>query len=238
MTVGPFSVIGPRVKIGKGTVIGSHALIEANTTIGENCKIFHGASIGGAPQIMNFEDVSSSVEIGDGTVVREYATIHRSGFEEGVTKVGKNCLLMAYSHLGHDCELGNQVVIVNSTGLSGHVIVEDQAFISGLVGVHQFVRIGRNAMIGGMAGVNQDVLPFSTVEGTPARLLSINAVGLKRANFKPDVRAAIKKAFKIISSRDMNTSQALDKISSEIKMFDEVNYLLNFIKNSTRGVTK
>ncbi len=236
--MGPFSVIGPRTKIGKGTVIGSHTLIEANTIIGENCKIFHGASIGGEPQIMNFEDVPSSVEIGDGTVVREYATIHRSMFKDGVTRVGKNCLLMAYSHLGHDCELGDQVVIVNGTGLSGHVIVENQAFISGLVGIHQFVRIGRNAMIGGMAGVNQDVLPFSTVEGTPARLLSINAVGLKRANFKPNVRAAIKKAFKIISSQELNTSQALEKISLEVEKCDEINYLLNFIKNSTRGVTK
>ena len=134
--------------------------------------------------------------------------------------------------------MGEQVVIVNGTGLSGHVIVEDQAFISGLVGIHQFVRIGRNAMVGGMAGVNQDVLPFSIVEGTPARLLSVNAVGLKRANFKPPIRAAIKKAFKIISSPDLNTSQALKKISSEIEMYDEINYLLNFIKNSTRGVTK
>ena len=238
ITVGPFSVIGPNVKIGRGTVIGSHVLIEANTKIGENCKIFHGASIGGEPQIMNFEDVSSSVEIGDGTVVREYATIHRSGFKDGVTRVGKNCLLMAYSHLGHDCELGDQVVVVNGTGLSGHVIVENQAFISGLVGIHQFVRIGRNAMVGGMAGVNQDVLPFSTVEGTPARLLSVNAVGLKRANFKPNVRAAIKKAFKIISSTDLNTTQAVEKISSEVEMCDEINYLLDFIKNSNRGVTK
>lgn len=238
VTVGPFSVIGPNVKIGRGTVIGSHVLIEANTKIGEKCKIFHGASIGGEPQIMNFEDVSSSVEIGDGTVVREYATIHRSGFKDGVTRVGKNCLLMAYSHLGHDCELGDQVVVVNGTGLSGHVIVENQAFISGLVGIHQFVRIGRNAMVGGMAGVNQDVLPFSTVEGTPARLLSVNAVGLKRANFKPNVRAAIKKAFKIISSTDLNTTQAVEKISSEVEMCDEINYLLDFIKNSNRGVTK
>ena len=238
VTVGPFSVIGRNVKIGRGTVIGSHVLIEANTKIGENCKIFHGASIGGEPQIMNFEDVSSSVEIGDGTVVREYATIHRSGFKDGVTRVGKNCLLMAYSHLGHDCELGDQVVVVNGTGLSGHVIVENQAFISGLVGIHQFVRIGRNAMVGGMAGVNQDVLPFSTVEGTPARLLSVNAVGLKRANFKPNVRAAIKKAFKIISSTDLNTTQAVEKISSEVEMCDEINYLLDFIKNSNRGVTK
>ena len=238
ITVGPFSIIGPNVNIGRGTVIDSHVVIEANTKIGENCKIFHGASIGGEPQIKNFEDVSSSVEIGSGTVIREYATIHRSGFKDGVTRVGKNCLLMAYSHLGHDCELGNEVIIVNSTSLSGHVIVEDQAFISGLVGIHQFVRIGRNSMVGALAGVNKDVLPFSMVEGTRARLISLNAVGLKRANFKPNVRASIKKALKIISSPDLNTTQAVEKISSEVEMFDEINYLLSFIKNSTRGITK
>jgi UDP-N-acetylglucosamine acyltransferase len=238
VSVGPFSIIGRHVQIGKGTVIGPHVLIETNTVIGEGCKIFHGASIGGEPQIMGFEDVSSSVEIGDGTVIREYATIHRSGYKDGVTRVGKNCLLMAYSHLGHDCEIGDQVVIVNGTGLSGHVIVENQAFISGLVGIHQFVRIGRNSMIGGMAGVNQDVLPFSMVEGTPARLLSVNAVGLKRANFKPNVRAAIKTAFKIIAQPDLNTSQSLEKIRLEVEMHEEINHLMDFIKNSTRGVTK
>tara|TARA_Y100001936_G_scaffold190784_1_gene189745 strand:- start:13550 stop:14320 length:771 start_codon:yes stop_codon:yes gene_type:complete len=238
VSVGPFSIIGPEVKIGNGTVIGSHVLIEANTIIGKACKIFQGASIGGEPQIAGFEDVLSSVEIGDGTIVREYATIHRSMFNEGVTQVGENCLLMAYSHLGHDCKIGDQVIIVNGTGLSGHVVVEKQAFISGLVGIHQFVRIGRNSMVGGMAGINKDVLPFSTVEGTPARLLSLNAVGLKRANFKPNVRSAIKKAFKIISRPDLNTSQSIEKISSEVEMHEEITYLLDFIKNSTRGITK
>ena len=236
--MGPFSIIGPNVNIGRETVIGSHVIIEANTKIGENCKIFHGASIGGEPQIMEFQDVSSSVDVGDRTVIREYVTIHRSGLKDGVTRVGKNCLLMAYSHLGHDCELGDRVVVANGTSLSGHVIVENQAFISGLVGIHQFVRVGRNAMVGALAGVNKDVLPFSMVEGTRARLISVNAVGLKRANFKPNVRAAIKKALKIISSPNLNTTQAVEKISSEVEMCDEINYLLDFIKNSTRGVTK
>ena len=145
---------------------------------------------------------------------------------------------MIGAHIAHDCKIGNQVIIVNGTGLSGHVTVEDQAFISGLVGIHQFVRIGRNSMVGGMAGVNKDVLPYSTVEGTPARLLSLNAVGLKRANFKPNVRAAIKKALKIISLPELNTSQSMEKITSEIEMHEEIIYLLDFIKNSTRGVTK
>ena len=236
--VGPFATIGPNVRIGEGTIVGPNVVIEAGTIIGKSCKIFHGASLGGEPQILNFKDLPTSLEIGDGTVVREYVTIHRSGFENGVTRVGGGCLFMAYSHVGHDCEIGSEVVVVNSTALSGHVIVEDKAFISGLVGVHQFVRIGRNAMIGGMARVNQDILPFSTVEGNPARLYSANAIGLKRANFKPDVRAAIKKALNVIAQPDLNTKQAVEKIAVEIEMFDEIQYLIDFIENSSRGVTK
>ncbi|MBT3367208.1 MAG: acyl-ACP--UDP-N-acetylglucosamine O-acyltransferase [Nitrospina sp.] len=236
--VGPFTTIGPNVRIGEGTIIGPNVLIEAGTVIGKDCEIFHGASLGGEPQIFNFKNVPATVEIGDGTVIREYVTIHRSGNENGVTRVGKDCLLMAYSHLGHDCEIGDQVVIVNSTSLAGHVIVEDKVFISALVGVHQFVRIGKYAMIAGLAGVNQDVLPFSTVEGNRARLLSANAVGLKRANFKPDVRAAIKKALKFLAQPEQNTKQAIEKIETEIEIFDEIQYLINFVKNSSRGVTK
>ena len=236
--VGPFTTIGPNVRIGEGTVVGTNVVIEAGTVVGRNCRIFHGASLGGEPQIFNFKDVPASLEIGDGTVIREYVTIHRSGFENGITRVGKTCLLMAYSHVGHDCVIGNEVVVVNSTALSGHVIVEDKAFISGLVGVHQFVRIGQNAMVGGMARVNQDILPFSTVEGNPARLYSANAIGLKRANFKPDVRAAIKKALSLIVQPELNTKQAVEKIKLEVKIFDEIQYLIDFIENSSRGVTK
>jgi UDP-N-acetylglucosamine acyltransferase len=236
--VGPFTTIGPKARIGEGTVVGSNVVIEAGTIIGGSCKIFHGASLGGEPQILNFKDIPTSLEIGNGTVIREYVTIHRSGFENGVTKVGNNCLFMAYSHIGHDCEIGNEVVVVNSTALSGHVIVEEKAFISGLVGVHQFVRIGRNSMVGGMARVNQDILPFSTVEGNPARLYSANTLGLKRAKFKPDVRVAIKKALNVIAKRELNTKQAIEKIRVEIEMFDEIKCLIDFIENSSRGVTK
>ncbi len=236
--VGPFTTIGPKARIGKGTVIGSNVLIDGGTVIGGNCRVFHGASLGGEPQIFNFKNVPASLEIGDGTVVREYVTVHRSGFENGVTRVGKGCLLMAYSHVGHDCEIGDEVVIVNSTALSGHVMVGDKAFISGLVGIHQHVRIGRYAMVGGMARVNQDVLPFSTVEGNPGRLYSINTVGLKRANFKPDVRAAIKKALKFIVQPELNTKQAVEKIAAKIEMFDEIKHFIDFIENSSRGVTK
>lgn len=236
VTVGPFTTIGPDVRVGDNTEIGSNVVIAGGVTLGESCRIFHGASIGGEPQIFGFKNVPSFVEIGDRTVVREYVTIHRSGKENEKTLVGNDCLLMAYSHIAHDCRIGNNVMIVNYAGIAGHVLVDDHAFISGLVGVHQFVRIGRYAMVGGMSGVNQDVLPFSLVTGNPARLREINAVGLRRKNFKPNVRSAIRQAYKLIMTQ--NTSQAIESIEKEIEMFDEIKYLVTFIKESDRGITK
>jgi len=235
VAIGPFSIIGPGVSIGAGTEIGPHVVIESGTSIGKNCRIFQGAFIGGEPQIVDFKDVPSSVRIGDNTIIREYVTVHRSGDANGVTVVGQNCLLMAYSHVAHDCEVGDHVVIVNYTGLSGHIVVEEHAFISGMVGLHQHVRIGAHSMVGGMSGVSQDVLPYATVSGYPARLIGLNAVGLRRRDFKPQVRSAIKQAFKWIQSPDLNRSQALNKIESEIEMCDEILYLVNFMKNSKRG---
>ncbi len=238
ISVGPFAVIGPDVKIGDGTWIGPHVHIEARTEIGRNCRLFQGAAIGGEPQILGFKDVPSSVRIGDGTTVREYATIHRSAQENGATTIGSECMLMNYVHIAHDCELGDRVIVVNYTGLSGHVVVEEKAFVSGQVGVHQFVRIGKHAMVGGASAVSKDILPFSLVEGAPARLVSTNAVGLRRSDFKPDVRAALKKALKFILQPELNTAQAIGKIKDEIEMLDEIRYLIDFIKNSSRGITK
>ncbi len=238
VTVAPFSTIGPDVRIGDNTEIGPNVLITGGAVIGKDCRIFHGASMGGDPQILGFKDIPSSVEVGDRTVVREYVTIHRSGNENEKTRVGADCMLMAYSHVAHDCQIGNNVVVVNYAGISGHVIVEDSAFIAGHVGIHQFVRIGKYAMVGGMAGVSKDVLPFSLVTGNPARLMETNTVGLKRSNFKPKIRSAIKNAFKFIHQSDLNTSQAVDKIEKEIEMFDEIRYLIDFIKDSSRGITK
>lgn len=237
VTVGPFTTIGANASIGEGTEIASHAVIEAGTVIGKNCRVFHGASLGGDPQIIGFGDVPSTVRIGDDTTIREFVTVHRSGVEHGVTEVGNHCMLMAYSHVAHDCKVGNYVTIVNYTGLAGHIEVEDYAFISGLVGLHQFIRIGRDAMVGGMSGVNKDVLPFSMVAGNPARLLSTNAVGLKRRNFKPKIRSAIKAAIKLIRSPELNGAQAIERIESEIEMCEEILYLVDFIKNSKRGIS-
>ena len=236
--VGPFSIIGPGVKIGDRTEIGPNVHIEAGTVVGADCRIFHGASIGGDPQIAGIRDVVSSVAIGDKTTVREFVTIHRSAKENEKTTVGKGCLLMAYAHIAHDCAIGDDVVIVNATSLSGHIIVEDRAFISGMIGAHQFVRFGKLSMTGGMSRIVKDILPFSTVEGNPARLIGTNAIGLKRAGIAPAVRSGLKKAVSLIMHDELNTTQAIKKIEEEIEMSDEIRYLINFVNQSDRGVIR
>jgi UDP-N-acetylglucosamine acyltransferase len=236
--VGPFSTIGPGVKIGERTEIGPNVYIEGGASIGADCRIFHGASIGGDPQIKGIQKILSSLEIGDKTTVREFVTIHRSGKENGKTIVGKGCLLMAYTHIAHDCRIGDEVVLVNATQLSGHVIAEDYAFISGMIGAHQFVRFGKLSMTGGMSRIVKDILPFCTVEGNPARLIGTNAVGLKRAGITPVKRNGIKKAVSIFMHKELNITQAIKKIEAEIEISEEIKYLINFAKQSDRGIIK
>ena len=236
--VGPYSTIGPRVKIGDRTEIGPNVHIEADSVVGADCRIFHGASIGGDPQILGARDIISTVEIGDHTTVREFVTIHRSANENEKTTVGKGCLIMAYAHIAHDCVIGDDVVLVNATSLSGHIIVEDRAFISGMIGAHQFVKFGKLSMTGGMSRIVKDILPFSTVEGNPARLIGANAIGLKRAGIGPVVRSGLKKAINFIMHDELNTTQAIKKIEEEIEMSDEIRYLVNFVTQSNRGIIR
>lgn len=236
--IGPFSIIGPNVTIGDNTEIASSVRIDSGTFIGKNCRVFHGAYLGGEPQILDFTDVPSTLEIGEGSIIREYATLHRASEANKATRIGRGCMLMGYAHVGHDCQLGDHVVIANGAALSGHTIVGDHSFISGLVGIHQFVRIGKHSMLGGLSRVHQDVLPYSLVNGNPCRLIGINAVGLKRRNFKPEVAVALKKAIQFIKSPSLNTSQAVEKIKTEIEMNEDVEYLVKFITASSRGITK
>ena len=238
VAIGPFSIVGANAVIGDNTEMGPHVLIHPRTVIGKGCKIHCGATIGDEPQMVGFKDIASSVEIGEGTVVREYVTIHRGAKESQATKIGKHCMLMNYVHIAHDCEIGDHVIIVNYTGLSGHVVVEDHAFVSGQVGVHQFVRIGKNAMVGGKTAITKDILPFSLVEGVPARLVSINAIGLRRNHIQPKTRTALKNAFKILLDPAHNTTQAVEKMETEIELRDEIRYLIHFINHSSRGITK
>lgn len=236
--IGPFSIIGPDVAIGDNTEITSSVRIDSGTSIGKNCRIFHGACIGGEPQIVDFSGEPSFVVIGDDTTIGEYATVQRSGEKDKATRVGRHCMVMAYAHVAHDCQIGDHVVIANNTGLSGHITIGDHSLISGLVGVHQYVRIGKHSMLGGLTRVNKDILPFSLVNGNPGRLIGINSVGLKRNNFKPDVVGALKKAVQFIKNPSLNTSQALEKINSDIETNEEIEYLIKFITESLRGITK
>lgn len=236
--IGPFAVIGPGVTIGEGAKVGPHAILEKWVNIGKDCRICPGAVVGGAPQIIGYEEKKAFVNVGDGTVIGEYVTVHRSGTEGGSTDIGKNCFLMAYSHVAHDCKLGNKVVVVNYTGLTGHVQVGDQATISGLVGIHQFVRMGRLCMVSGMSRISQDVVPFALMEGNPAFVRGLNVVGLKRAGFSSETRNRIKHAFKLLFWSELNTSQALEKIKSEMEIIGEVKEITDFVESSERGILK
>ena len=238
VTVGPYTIIEENVKIGSGVKIASSALLAAGTTLGGNVKVHHGAVIGTIPQDLKFGGEVTQVVIGDGTVVREYATINRGTKAYGTTTVGKECLLMAYSHVAHDCILGDGVIMANSVNLAGHVEVGDYAIIGGVVPVHQFVKIGAHAMIGGGFRVQQDVCPYALVAGYPLKVTGINSVGLQRRGFSKEVTKELERAFKLLFFSGLNTSQAVERINSEVNLIPEVQQILDFIAKSTRGIVK
>jgi len=236
--VGPYSIIGDNVQIGEGTKIGPHVSIEGWTKIGKRCRILQGAVIGTPAQDVHYKGERSFVEIGDDNLIREYVTIHRATGEESKTYIGNNNFLMAYSHIAHNCWIGNRVVIANMGTLAGHVRVEDRAIIGGLSAVHQYVRIGKYAMIGGCSKVVKDIIPFSIADGHPASLWGLNIVGLRRANFPLSTRNILKKAYKILFRSGLNIAQALEKIENELEGSEEIEYLCNFIRTSKRGISK
>ncbi|CAN5625075.1 acyl-ACP--UDP-N-acetylglucosamine O-acyltransferase [soil metagenome] len=237
VTVGPHAIIGPGVRVGAGTGIDAGVRIERNTVIGEDCRIHKGAVLGTDPQDLKYQGEESWLRIGNRTQIREYATLNRGTSESGETVVGDDCLLMAYVHVAHDCRLGNRIIISNATQMAGHVTIEDWAIISGLVAVHQFVRIGRHAFIGGLSRVAQDVAPFCRVSGNPPKIYGLNTVGLERRGFPAESRAALKKAYRMLFHSELNLSQALVRVREELEMKGEVDEFIEFIESSERGVT-
>ena len=215
VSVGPYSIIEDDVRIGDGTSVASSVLIASGAIIGQNVKIHHGAVIGTEPQDLKFGGEKTIVRIGDGTTIREYATVNRGTVAHGETSVGNNCLLMAYSHVAHDCIIGNEVILANSVNLAGHIEIGDCAILGGVLPVHQFVKIGAHVMIGGGFGVQQDVCPFSLVAGYPLRVIGINAIGLKRRGFEREVISTLEKTFKILFFSKLNTTQALERIRTK-----------------------
>lgn len=236
--VGPYCFIGANVKIGSGTVIGAHAVIDGYTAIGKNNRIFTGAVIGSITQDLKFRDERSFVKIGDNNIIREYVTVNMGTEKDSSTVVGNNVLLMAYSHVAHDCIVKDGAIIANAVALAGYVTIEEKADIGGLTGVHQFVRIGRLAIIGGCSKVTQDIVPFSMSDGHPLKVYGLNTVGLERANVPQESRNSLKKAFKILFNSGLTASHALEEIKSEVKKCPEVDYLVGFVASSERGISK
>ena len=237
VVVGPWSIIGPGVKIGDGTHIRSHVLIERDTTLGADCQIHQGAVLGTDPQDLKFRGENTYLVVGDRTVIREYATLNRGTNDMIRTVVGDDCLLMAYSHVAHDSQIGNHVVLSNAVNMAGHVIIEDWAIVGGLTAIHQFVRIGAHSFVGGASRTSQDVPPYTKAAGSPMKLYGLNSVGLDRRGFSPEVRKTLKKAYRTIFQSSLPLSQALDQAEAECQDLPEVGHFINFIRKSERGVT-
>ncbi|MBI5116385.1 acyl-ACP--UDP-N-acetylglucosamine O-acyltransferase [Candidatus Poribacteria bacterium] len=238
VVIGPCSVVGRNVAIGDGCRIGAHVVIDGHTTIGRNNSFLTGAVIGSQPQDLKYHGGKTRLVIGDNNVVREYTTINTATSEENVTSVGDNNLLMAYTHVAHECRICNGVIMANAATLAGHVTIEDKAVLGGLVGVHQFVHVGTMALIGGCSKAIKDVPPYSMVDGNPTTWHGVNFVGLKRNGVPEEVRANIKKAFKIICRSNLNTTQALEKLRAEFDSCAEIDHLIEFIEKSSRGICK
>ncbi|MFH0771158.1 MAG: acyl-ACP--UDP-N-acetylglucosamine O-acyltransferase [Candidatus Omnitrophota bacterium] len=236
--VGPYCFIGPNVKIGNKTSIGAHVVLDGYTTIGDNNKIFAGAVIGSMAQDLKYKGDRSYVVIGDNNIIREYVTINMGTNKDSSTIVGDNVLLMAYSHVAHDCVIKDGVVIANSGTFAGYVTIEEKAVIGGLVGIHQFVRVGKLAIIGGCSKVVQDVVPYANCDGHPLKVYGLNTIGLKRAGISENSRSALKKAFKIIFDSGLAIPSVLKKIRSEVPGCPEVNELIKFINSSERGISR
>ena len=236
--VGPYAIIGPGVRIEANSHVGPRVLIEKDTTVGVSCRIANGAVLGTDPQDLKYEGEKTHLEIGDRTVIREFATLNRGTAAAGRTTVGSDCLLMAYCHIAHDCEIGNHVIVSNATNMAGHVTIEDWAVVSGLVAIHQFVRIGAHAFVGGASRINRDVPPFCRATGNPSpKLYGLNTVGLDRRGFSPDVRRRLKRTYRVLFQSEWNLSRALRKVSEDPELMClEVGYFLDFIRNSERGI--
>jgi len=236
--VGPYTIIGDDVNIGKAVKIGASCVIEGRTSIGSGCQIFTGAVIGSRPQDLKYKGEKSFLEIGENNIIREYCTFNPGTEEGSKTIVGNNNLFMAYSHIAHNCKVANNCVIANNGTLAGYVTIEDKAVIGGLVAIHQFVRVGILSIIGGCSKVVQDIPPYSTCDGHPARVYGLNLVGLRRNGISKETIEELNRVFKLLFNSGLTKAHALERIKKEISPSQEVSYLVDFVKNSQRGISR
>src|SRR5689334_25095393 len=236
VAVGPYAIIGDNCVVGDGCVVSPRATLERNVLLGHNVKVGVGSILGGPPQDLKYAGEETTVEIGDGTVIREYTTINRGTAHSFKTTVGRNCLLMSYVHLAHDCHIGNNVILSNVVQRAGHVSVEDRAIVTGLSAVHQFIRIGRQSFIGGCSRVSKDIPPFLKAVGNPVKLYGLNTVGLQRSGMEETTIRELKRAYRLLFRSDLNISQAMEQLQTELEALPEVRELVRFVEASERGV--
>lgn len=238
VVIEPFATVQKDVVIDDGTWIGPGAVIWDGSRIGKNVKIYPGASVSSIPQDLKFAGEQTETFIGDNTVIREYVTISRGTTDKMMTAIGKNCLLMAYVHVAHDCIIGNNCILVNTVQVAGHVTIDDWAIIGGASALHQFVKVGAHVMVSGGSLVRKDIPPFTKAAREPLTYAGINAVGLKRRGFSTDKINEIQEIYRYIFMRGLNNSKAIEMIEAELPESEERNLILNFIKESERGIMK
>ena len=236
VTIGPYAVVEADVEVGEGTAVGAHAVLKTGLRLGKHVTVNEAAVLGGLPQDLTFSGARSYAVVEDGATIRELATIHRSAQEDGVTRVGRNCFIMSYGHVAHDCDIGEDAIIASCTALAGHVRIGPKAFVSGGVVIHQFTRVGELAMIGGGSKVNLDVPPFVTVDGVPARVIALNTIGLRRAGVAAEEIKTLKHAYRALFREKRPLEQALsqlDGLDGELAA-----KMAAFFRASERGVCR
>ncbi len=243
VTVGPYAVIGPRVRIGEGTSVGSHCVIEGRTTIGSGNRLFQFSSIGAIPQDKKYAGEDTELQIGDRNVIREFCTLNLGvPGAGGITRVGNDNWIMAYTHIAHDCQVGNHTTLANNTTLAGHVHLGDWVTVGGLTGIHQFVKVGAHAMLGFASAVTQDVPPFMLVDGNPLAVRGFNAVGLRRRDFSPERLAAVKQMYRVLYRQGKSLDEAIEAIDALAQERPEAaadaRLMRDFLAQSSRGIAR
>ena len=234
--IGPWVMVGPRVTVGDGCRLGPRVRLQRNVKLAAGVSVGDGSILGGDPQDLKFQGEETWVEVGEGTIIREYSTINRGTSATYRTVVGAHCFIMTYVHLAHDCHVGDHVTIANGTQCAGHVTIHDRAVLSGLNAIHQFVTIGTYAFVGGGSRVNQDIPPYVKAVGNPMELYGLNSIGLQRAGFSGETIAALKRAYRLFFNSDLNLSQALERARTDLPPLPEVEVFLDFVESSERGV--
>lgn len=236
VTIGPYTIVEENVEIGDGVKIASHVQIGHGARIHKNVHIFIGAVVSGRPQDLKYAGEDTLTVIGENSTIREYVTIHRGTDDKWQTTIGKNCLIMAYTHVAHDCDIGDHVILSNACNMAGHVTIQEYAIIGGMVPIHQFVTIGRHSFVGGGFRVSKDVPPYIRASNSPLMYNGLNAVGLRRRGYTSETVSQIKEAYNLIYRSKLNVSQAVLAIKQDLPETEEIQHILKFIENSARGI--